>query len=140
MSTRFQLHSLGGAAASIANGAAVHSQAVKIDRAQDIKAVSFEGAAAMADGGTHVVVELYRVRAATATKIYAYTFAANSVAWTPVSLAAEAVTNGAKLLDGDRLYAKVSNGTGAAVAPLTFAVHVECEVGLEPATTELYAS
>lgn len=134
MGERVQKFSLGGEASTIADTAKVQSKMKRINGALDIKSVQFEAQIAMTDAEDHVIVDLYRVRTTTATKIYTYTFAADSVAYTAVSLAAVSAAY-AKLQDGDRLFAVITNETGSAVAPLNWAVHVECELGLAPATT-----
>lgn len=117
-------------------GATLTSGMVEVVEDADITAVTVEAPAAVTDGGSHVVVELYRVRSATATKLYAKTSAANFVAATEVALTAESVTNGTKLLAGDRLYATVQQLTGSDITPGSWTVHVALKLGLEPATTE----
>lgn len=126
---------LGGTGASIADAASAYSPVQQIDRDLEIQSVAFEADAVMADGGSHVTINLIRIRSTTELTIYTYEFAADSVAWTPVSLAAVSAAY-SKAKAGDRYIAQISNASGLAVVPGPWHVRVEFQPGLEAATTE----
>lgn len=126
---------LGGLGASIADTAAAYSQVHEIDRDLEITSVTFEADTAMVDAGDHVTLSLVRVRGTTELTIYTLELAADTVAWTPVTLAAVAAAY-SKALAGDRYFAKIANETAAAVVPGPWHLRVGFMPGIEAATTE----